>query len=298
MNDFSEGIESQQDQNFWMNDNDVHFKKEKKVRNTEYSSTKVKARNLLTNVGYRRFKESDFSNVSFITDILSFVLYNFNQINIERKVDTENEQKMISFLWEVCIPTSLTAYIFQAENYQIIADPKLTYQKANKIVKKWVADANVTEVSSIIASNFKSIHFIYSSLYPKIYSRINSFGIKNKGDFDRAFALYKTNKLQSNFEVYFTGKNPNSYIKREEINENEQKPIEIQNENSEDKKWVFKPTVKPKLPIIRAKARELRLKDYDEKKKILKHRLDENTKQMELIKKAKRSYVKKPIVIN
>ena len=28
MNDFSEEIESQQDQNFSMNDNDVHFKKE------------------------------------------------------------------------------------------------------------------------------------------------------------------------------------------------------------------------------------------------------------------------------
>ena len=97
MNNFSEDIGSQQDQNFSMNDNDVHFKKEKKVRNTEYSSTKVKARNLLTNVGYRRFKESDFTNVSFLTDILSFILYNFNPINIERKVDTENEQKMISF---------------------------------------------------------------------------------------------------------------------------------------------------------------------------------------------------------
>ena len=106
-----------------MNDNDVHFKKEKKVRNVEYSSTKVKARNLLTNVGYRRFKESDFANVSFLIDILSFLLYNFNPIDTERKVDTENEQKMISFLWEVCIPTSLTCYIFNPENYQIIADP-------------------------------------------------------------------------------------------------------------------------------------------------------------------------------
>ena len=57
-------------------------------------------------------------------------------------------------------------------------------------------------------------------------------------------------------------------------------------------------TIKPKLTIVRAKARELRLKDYDEKKKILKHKLEENTKQMELMKKVKRSYVKKPIVIN
>ena len=110
--------------------------------------------------------------------------------------------------------------------------------------------------------------------------------------------MYKSNKLQSNFEVFFTGKNPNSYIKREEINENEQKPIEIKNENTEDKKWVFKPTLQPKLPTVRAKARELKLKDYDDKKNILKHKLEENTRQMELIKKVKRSYVKKPIVIN
>ena len=82
MNNFSEGIESQQDQNFSMDDNDVHFKKEKKARNTQYSPTKVKARNLLTNVSYRRFKESDFSNTSFIIDILTFLLHNFNPINI------------------------------------------------------------------------------------------------------------------------------------------------------------------------------------------------------------------------
>ena len=57
LNTSSEGIESQQDLDFSMNDNDVDFKKEKvsksKSRNTQYSSTKVKARNLLTNVVYR-----------------------------------------------------------------------------------------------------------------------------------------------------------------------------------------------------------------------------------------------------
>ena len=85
-----------------MNYNDVDFKKEKvsksKSRNTQYSSTKVKARNLLTNVGYRRFKESDFLNLNFILDILSFLLQKFNPINIDRKVDTEDEQLMINFI--------------------------------------------------------------------------------------------------------------------------------------------------------------------------------------------------------
>ena len=73
---FSEGIESQQDLNFSMDDNVVDFKKTpvSKKRNTVYSSTKVKARNLLTNVGYRRFKESDFLNLNFIIDLLTFLI--------------------------------------------------------------------------------------------------------------------------------------------------------------------------------------------------------------------------------
>ena len=110
--------------------------------------------------------------------------------------------------------------------------------------------------------------------------------------------MYKTNKIQSNFEVFLTGKNPNSYIKREEINENEQKPIVIQNENTENKKWVLKPTPKPKLPTVRGKAKEIKPRNFDEQKKILKHKLDENTRKMELIKKVKKNFVKKPIVIN
>ena len=64
----------------------------------DYSNTKAKNRNLLTNVSYRRFKQSDFMKNSFIIDILSFLLQNFNQINLERKLDIEKERDMGRFL--------------------------------------------------------------------------------------------------------------------------------------------------------------------------------------------------------
>ena len=51
---FSGNIEEQQDLNF-SQDNNVVPKKEMK-RRSDYSNTKVKTRNLLTNVSYRRFK--------------------------------------------------------------------------------------------------------------------------------------------------------------------------------------------------------------------------------------------------
>ena len=72
---------------------------QKKKRRKDYSNTKVKTRNLLTNVSYRRFKQSDLKKNSFIIDILPFLVQNFNPINLERKLDSETEEEMVKFLW-------------------------------------------------------------------------------------------------------------------------------------------------------------------------------------------------------
>ena len=78
------------------------FQKKMKGRK-DYSNTKVKTRNLLTNISYRRYKQSDKRIVyknSFIIDILSFLVQNFNPVNLERKLDTEKERDMVRFLWD------------------------------------------------------------------------------------------------------------------------------------------------------------------------------------------------------
>ena len=99
---FTESIGDQQDQNFSQDDNVVP--KKKMIRKKDYSNTKVKTRNLLTNVFYRRFKQSDFNKSGFIIDILPFLLQNFNPINLDRKLDTEKECDMVKSLWDECIP--------------------------------------------------------------------------------------------------------------------------------------------------------------------------------------------------
>ena len=108
---------------------------------------------------------------------MSFLLQNFNPINLDRKVDQEDERLMIKFLWEICLPYEFTRLIYTSPIYHTIADPKLTYQKANKIVIEWFASFEQKgEVAKKIQENFSYIHFIYSLLYPKIYNRINQFG--------------------------------------------------------------------------------------------------------------------------
>ena len=80
-------------------------------RRRDYSNTKVKTRNLLTNVSYRRFKQSDFNKASFIVDILSFLVKKFNPISLERKLDIEEERDMVKYLWKNCIPHDFVRYM-------------------------------------------------------------------------------------------------------------------------------------------------------------------------------------------
>ena len=65
----------------------------KMKRSKDSSNTKVKTGNLLTNVSYRRFKQSDFKKSGFITDILSFLLQNFNPINLYWKLWIEYRKR-------------------------------------------------------------------------------------------------------------------------------------------------------------------------------------------------------------
>ena len=72
--------------------------------------------------------------------------------------------------------------ISKNENYNAITNPKLTYQKANAIVKKFIEE-DVNRINLLkykIEKSFNFIHYIYSSLFPKIYNRINNFCVQKE----------------------------------------------------------------------------------------------------------------------
>ena len=224
MDTFTENIaEDQQDQNSSKDDNVVP---KKMIRRKDYSNTKVKTRSLLTNVSYRRFKQSD---------ILSFLVQNFNPINLERKLDLEKERDMLKFLWDECIPHDFVGYMYQQVNYNVISKPNVTYQKANEIVKQFIfEDPNrINTLKYKIEERFSLIHYIYSILFSKIYNRTNNFGIQNKKNFDFYFQTWKNRKTggaigpkilkqlsstqanQISAEVSSTAKDPKNYQTRD-----------------------------------------------------------------------------------
>ena len=212
---------------------------------SNYSNTKVKARNLLTNVFYRRFKQKDFHNKSFIIDILSFIVQYFTPINLDRKLDNEKDKFMVKFLWDECIPHDFMRYIYKNKNYNAISNPKLTYQKANAIVKNFIVE-DVNRINLLkykIEKSFNLIHYIYSSLFPKIYNRTSNFSVQKESNFEFAFSTWKARKQNNEpiapkiinelptptkqflvTEMLSKPKNPKDYQNRE-VYEFEQAPL-------------------------------------------------------------------------
>ena len=86
-------------------------KKRKRTAKSNYSNTKVKARNLLTNVSYRRFKQKDFNNASFITDIFLFIVQYFTPINLDKKLNNE-KGKFVSSIYKEVIRPVLNLFFF------------------------------------------------------------------------------------------------------------------------------------------------------------------------------------------
>ena len=226
----------------------------------DYSNTKVKTRNLLTNVSYRRFKQTDFDKNNFIVDIMPFLTQNFNPINLDRKLDSEKERDMVKLLWDECIPHEFVRYLYSAKNFELVSSPYLTYQKPNEMVSNYFLEdlKRINTAKYKIEEKFQLIHYVYSLLFSKIYSRTNNFGIQKKNNFDFHFTTWKSRKttgsigqkilkqlLQSvanqlTSEVLSVAKDPSNYEDRI-VHQNEQKPIDF-NVNDEKRPTMVKPS--------------------------------------------------------
>ena len=88
----------------------------------------------------------------------------------------------------------------------------------------------INQLKYKIEEKFSLIHYVYSTLFTKIYNRTNNFGIQKKNNFDFYFSAWKNRKttgpieqkiLKQLPEVLSTAKNPANYYDRD-IEKNDQ----------------------------------------------------------------------------
>ena len=67
------------------------MKKSRNRNSKNYSPTKVKVQNFLTNITYNRLKNVDFNNALFIIDCYTYILFKLNPFFLEQNVDDKND---------------------------------------------------------------------------------------------------------------------------------------------------------------------------------------------------------------
>ena len=233
-----------------MDDNDkIVGEKNKKpaAKKRKYSATKVKTRNILTNLSYIRINSLDFDNKSYVLDILTFIIQYLNVFLLDIKLETELEKNMLMFVWQNCLPTKLTNFVSNKDNYDELTKNNLKFKDVYSIIQEYMsfADGNYIETKKLLKSNFDEIRYVFSTLFPKIYSRTNESGRQLKSKFDYGFSLWYNSNYSNNSKqqqqqqqqqeqqlITTTtttnrrgGKNMIDYKARTFINEFEQKPV-------------------------------------------------------------------------
>ena len=280
------------DQNIFQ-DNKVKPKKVSKA----YSTTKAKARNLLTNVSYTRWNDDDFKKKSLMVGILTYFVQFLNLSGLDWKLVTEEERNQVKFIWEDCLPIEFLHYTLEEENYETLGVLNLNYQKCTEIVTNYLKqdESRLPPLIEAVRNNLVVFRYAFATLFPKIYSRIDSDGIKEKIAFEYKYHNWWNRKynahhyqqsqiqcandlLDGSFEEVPVklAKNTASVVP---TNPNEQKPIV-----DTEKFAVFKKTVlsKPKTrkEIVSQNAQKRRMK----RKAELEKKLNKNTQQWEMIK--------------
>ena len=262
------------------------FLSDKAIKNKS-SSTKIKARNFLTNVSYNRITTADYKNQNFVVDCFTFLILHLNPFYLERKFESIIEREFVNTLWTFLMPINLCNYITKNENMTTLIKIKVKYHDARNIILKFVQDDkdNLNVLSDFLEKNGTLYQFLYGNLFPKCFSRISDYGVKAKTLFNTYYQNFNVQKKIINWQ--------NKNIKEEEEEKAEQEynnttPINMttlyddDDDDDDDKK--SKETNKKKRKTIDNKTKE---EKREVKKQKLLQQLNENTEKLKKLKKKK-----------
>ena len=265
------------------------FSDDKAIKN--YSSTKIKARNFLTNVSYNRITTVDYKNKNFVIDCFTFLILYLNPFYLERKFESDVEREFVNTLWMFLMPNNLYNYISRNENMATLNKIKIKYHDAKKIILEFLQydQGNLKVLSDYLEKNGILYQFLYGNLFPKCFSRISDYGVRAKTLFN---TYYQNLNIQRNI---ISWQNNNLQIKQEIEEEEEVKvkqeekydnasPINMTTLNDENIKIKEEKPKKNKRKINNTETKE---KKRELKKQKLLQQLNENTEKLKKLKKKK-----------
>ena len=136
--------------------------------------------------------------MNFVVDFFSFLTQNLNPTGLDRKLETALERDYVKMIWDTCMPHKFSKFIYSKESFIDLCQTHITYQKAKNIVLKFTEEdlQNLELLKVALREHLRTIQYVHSLVFPKIYNRTNKFGINNKLQLDFFFTNwghYKNN---------------------------------------------------------------------------------------------------------
>ena len=269
-------------------------RRQQRANKTPYSSSKMKARNFLTNISYRRISDKDFTNANFVIDMLSYILLYVRPFFMALTYSDNEQRDMVKMLWEKCLPAKFYEHVKKPDNFLILNSGKLTFNQAKNIVLSYIQLPDLwQELMKIIIKIQKVYQYVFATVFPITYLQINKYGIKIRNDFSLCFSEWLNENIKKE-HLKQLGKITANYVDNDEKRHPyEQKPVNVDNNNKENipPTYKYSPTMvqidfdkKYALPTVKRKASEQKNIDRNNKKEELKIRLAEVEEKMKLIK--------------
>ena len=269
-------LEKELNRNIYLDDKELTNNERKPKK--KYSSTKVKARNFLTNISYNGIKSKDYENKTFVIDIFAYLILYFNPYSVNGKFETEIERSYVNILWSQLLPQSFYTFVSKKDNIQILNKKNAKFQDAVEIVKLYTEIDSLEENKYQLLENYLRKYiimyqFVFANLFPKYYSKFNSRGVQNNIEFNSLYANYLNETAVVNWQK-------NEFL--------DGLPVPLNDEDS-DKETEFaeeKKSKKKKNADEEKKQKRIKRKlEMQKQKEILEEKLRENTEKFYKIKK-------------
>ena len=220
-----------------------------------YSPTRIKSRNFLSNILYSGINKNDFYNENFILDAYVFLAKNLNPFSLTKKISDKTKHEMVYMLWRECIPTDFYRYICEEKNFIYLNGRDVGQPGALEIVGNFINQGkkNLQMLQEYLACYEDIFQYVYSHMFPEIYTSSEKSGFDLKSNFHIMFKAYRDKMLVRQQQLARQPANYEQQLHKESF-EFEQKPLKNFNEFSDSEENKIKQHAQKRLAERREKA--------------------------------------------
>ena len=163
----------------------------------KYSATRIKSRKFLSNISCTGVSKNDFYNENFILDAYMLIAKNLNPFSLNKKITDKTNQAMVNMLSEECIPPEFFKYIREEQNFMYLNGSDVNHPRVLEIVGNFIDQGKENfRVLQEFLYRYKDIYqYIYSHVFPEIYTTSEKRGFNLRSYFHRLFKAYPDKQM-------------------------------------------------------------------------------------------------------